>query len=126
MTLPSTSSFVEWYCEGQEASFVRSRKSAGDVLNMIELARPAGDYSRPAMPDLVLYQPLIGGVRVSGDTGAGSFSVVGERHSFYLAVPDCPNTIMVDASHVTRSLSFGRPNSRVISVQASSIACGLK
>lgn len=104
---PSTSaSFVDWYSLGREASFVRTRKSPGGILNLLEVTRPAGDMSRPALQDIVLYQDQQGGSRVQGDSGGGRFDVASEKGSLYLAAPDFANTIMVDARHHLRSLSF--------------------
>ena len=106
MTLPVYSSFAQWYGEGRLAPYVRTMKSPGGVLDLLEAAQPAGDMSDPAVPDLVLYQDLLGGSRVSGDLGRGRFDVVSEKGGFFLAAPNFANTVMVDASHQLRSLSF--------------------
>src|SRR3546814_16205807 len=53
MTTPAYSSFTQWYSEGHLASYVRSMKSPGGILNMLEAAQPAGDMSDPAVPDLI-------------------------------------------------------------------------
>ena len=100
------SSFAQWYREGHLASYVHSMKSPGGILNMIEAAQPAGDMSDPAVPDLILYQDLIGGSRVSGDLGGGRFNVTSKKDGFFLAAPDFANEVMVDSSHRLRSLSF--------------------
>lgn len=106
MTEPAYSSFAQWYREGREASYVRTRKSPGGILDLLEVARPGEDFHRPALPDLVLYQDLLGGSRVRGDSGWGYFDVKSEKGSFYLAAPDFANTVRVDTSHQLRSLSF--------------------
>lgn len=106
MTAPGYSSFAQWYCEGRLASYVRMMKSPGGFLNLLEATQPAGDMSDPAVPDLILYQDLIGGSHVSGDLGAGHFDVTSEKGGFFLAAPNFANTVMVDASHQLRSLSF--------------------
>lgn len=100
------SSFAQWYTEGRLASFVRTRKSAGQILNLIEAVQPAGDVSDPAVPDLVLYQDLIGGIRVSGDLGGGPFDVETEKDDLFLAAPNFANTVIVENSHSIRGLSF--------------------
>ena len=69
MTAPAHSSVAQWYCQG--ASYVRTIKSPGGILDLLETARPAGDMHRPAMPDLVLYQDMLGGSRLRGNTGGG-------------------------------------------------------
>ncbi|PAU75333.1 AraC family transcriptional regulator [Halomonas salipaludis] len=81
-------------------------KSPGGILNLIEAAQPAGDMSDPAVPDLTLYQDLLGGCRVSGNMGGGHFDVMSERGGLFLAAPNFANRVMVDASHQLRSLSF--------------------
>lgn len=100
------SSFAHWYSEGRLATYVRSMKSAGGILNLLEAAQPAGDMSDPAVPDLVLYQDLLGGTRVSGDLGASQFDVVSQTGGFFLAAPNFANTVIVEKEHQLRSLSF--------------------
>ena len=106
MTPPAYSSFTQWYSEGRLASYVRTMKSPGGFLNLLEATQPAGDMSDPAVPDLILYQDVLGGSRVSGDLGGGSFDVMSEKGGFFLAAPNFANKVMVDTSHQLRSLSF--------------------
>ncbi|MGL6209004.1 MAG: helix-turn-helix domain-containing protein, partial [Paracoccaceae bacterium] len=106
MTQQSYSSFAQWYREGRLASYVRTMKSPGGLLNLMEAAQPAGDMSDPAVPDITLYQDLLGGCRVSGNLGWGRFDVASEKGGFFLAAPDFANTVIVDTSHQLRSLSF--------------------
>jgi AraC family transcriptional regulator len=103
---PAYASFTQWYSEGHLAPYVRVMRSPGGILNLLEAAQPAGDMSDPAVPDLVLYQDLLGGSRVSGNLGGGGFDVMSEKNSFFLAAPNFANTVMVDGSHQLRSLSF--------------------
>lgn len=106
MTAPTYSSFAQWYSEGHLASYVRTMKSPGGMLNLLEAAQPAGDMSDPAVPDLVLYQDLSGGSRVIGDLGAGRFDVISQRGGFFVAAPNFANTVLVEKRHQLRSLSF--------------------
>lgn len=106
MTAPAYSSFAEWYGNGRLAPYVRTMKSPGGVLHLVEAAQPAGDMSDPAVPDLVLYQDLLGGPRVSGDMGAGRFSVLSEKNGLFLSSPDFANTVVVDSGHRLLSVSF--------------------
>jgi AraC family transcriptional regulator len=106
MTAPQYLSFTQWYSEGHLASYVRSMKSPGGILDMLEAAQPAGDMSDPAVPDLILYQDLLGGSRVSGDLGGGHFDVMSEKGGLFLAAPNFANKVIVDTSHRLRSLSF--------------------
>lgn len=106
MTVPAYSTFTRWYGEGRQASYVRTWKSPGRTLDLLEMARPAGDMHRPAMPDLVLYQDLLGGSRLRGDTGGGYVDVTSEKGALYLAAPNFALTSIVDTSHQIRALSF--------------------
>ncbi|SFD51329.1 helix-turn-helix domain-containing protein [Roseivivax sediminis] len=106
MRSPAYSSFAQWYEEGHLASYVRARRSAGGILDLIEAEQPAGDISGPAVPDLVLHQDLNGGTRFSGDLGAGAFDVTSEKGGFFLAKPNCANKIMVDSCLQVRSLAL--------------------
>lgn len=106
MTTATYSSFAQWYAQGHLAPYVRAQKSVGNIVSLIEAAQPAGDMSDPAVPDLVLYQDLTGGSRVSGDLGGGRFDVTADRCGFFLAAPNFANTVMVGNSHRLRSLSF--------------------
>lgn len=106
MGMPAYNSFSEWYSDGHLASYVRTMKSAGGIVNLLEAAQPAGDMSDPAVPDIVLYQDLHGGTRVSGDMGGGRFAVKSKRGGFFLTAPRFANTVIVDSAHELRSLSF--------------------
>lgn len=106
MLEPAYSSQAEWYSKGREATYVRSRRSSGGILNMVETARPAGYYPQPAVPDLVLYQTMQAGVRVCGDAGWGRFDVTSQKNSLYLSAPHFADEIIVDVHHHTRVLSL--------------------
>jgi AraC family transcriptional regulator len=106
MTVPAYTSSSQWYREGHFGSYVRTMKSPGGILDLLEVERPAGDMSRPALPDIVLYQDLLGGGRVSGDLGGGHFDVTSKKGDLALAAPNFATTAMMDASHQLRSLAF--------------------
>ncbi|MEQ8291151.1 MAG: AraC family transcriptional regulator [Roseovarius sp.] len=106
MTSPAYASFAQWYEKGHLASYVRERKSAGGVLNLLEAEQPAGDVSDPAVPDFVLHQDINGGTRFRGDLGAGAFDVTSDKGGFFLAAPNFKNRIIAGSSHQVRSLAF--------------------
>lgn len=106
MTVPVYSSLRQWYSEGRESSYVRTQKSSGGILDLIEAERPAGEMPRPALPDLVLYQDLLGGTSLRGDAGGGYFNVRSAKGALYLAAPDFDHTVAFDSSHRVRALSF--------------------
>lgn len=100
------SSQAEWYTSGDEATYVRSKRSSGGLLGLFEMARPGGDYPQPAVPDLVLHQALDGGTRVLGNAGWGKFDAVSQKGSVYLSAPNFADEISIDRWHRTRSLSL--------------------
>ncbi|MDR7126437.1 AraC family transcriptional regulator [Pseudotabrizicola sp. 4114] len=100
------SSSSQWYREGQQASFVRARKSSGGVLDLVEVARPAGDMSRPALPDIVLVEDMLGCRRVRGDLGGGRFDLTTRKGTLAVAAPNFATTVINDESHQLRSLAF--------------------
>lgn len=106
MQAPHYSSFSHWYQEGHLAPYVTSMSSKSGNLTLIDALQPAGDMSDPAVPDLVLYQDVLGSTAVRGDLGAGRFDVVSERGGFFIAAPNFANTVIVDSSHQLRGLSF--------------------
>ncbi|QEE43207.1 helix-turn-helix transcriptional regulator (plasmid) [Rhizobium sp. WL3] len=106
MEEPAYSSYSQWYSEGNLASYLRSMKSSGGMLNMLEAEPPAGDNSGPAVPDLVLAEDVFGGSRVSGNLGGGRFNVTSEKGALYLAAPNFARTNIVENSHRIRVLSF--------------------
>lgn len=106
MTVPAYSSVAQWYTAGERAHNIRTIKSAGRILDLLEAIRPAGVMSRPGVPDLVLSQDVVGGRRLVGNLGAGRFDVRSERGDLYFAPPNFANTVGVDTSFRLRSLAF--------------------
>lgn len=123
MTECAYSSQAEWYTNGPEATYIRSRRSSGGLLGLFEMARPGGDYSQPAIPDLVLYQAMDGGPRVRGDAGWGKFNAVSRTGSIYLSAPDFADEISVDRWHRTRSLSLPLTHWQETLAESSDGAC---
>lgn len=106
MKLPASSSFVELYREGQFGSSARVMKSPGGILDLLEVEGRAGDVSRPALPDIVLYQDLLGGCRMSGDIGGGRVDMTIRKGDIALVAPNFATTTIVDTDHRLRSLAF--------------------
>lgn len=106
MSETAYSSYTQWYSEGNLASYLRSMKSSGEMLNLLEADPPAGDNSGPAVPDLVLAEDVLGGSRVSGNLGGGRFDVTSEKGALYLAAPNFARTNIVERGHRIRALSF--------------------
>lgn len=56
MAVPAYSSFAQWHRKGRDASYLRMMKSSGGIFDLLKIQRPAGDMSRPALPDIVLFR----------------------------------------------------------------------
>ncbi|SFH45480.1 transcriptional regulator, AraC family [Palleronia marisminoris] len=106
MVRPAYASSSQWYYDGPLGSYVRTLKSPGGVLDLFEVARPAGDMSRPGLPDIVLYQDMMGSSRVSGDLGGGRFDITSEKGGICLAAPNFSTSAIMEESHQLRSLAF--------------------
>ena len=106
MTAPAYSSLAQWYREGPRASCVHTIRSYGGILSMVSATQPVGDINDPPMRELVLYQDLIGGNRVSGKHGARRFAVTTEKGGFILVPPNVNNRCTVETRHRIRSLSL--------------------
>lgn len=105
MTVPVKSSASEWH-QGRQPSFIRRSVTPGGVLDLLEMACPAGDVSRPALPYIVLYEDLAGGSRVRGDLGGGRFDVTSRKGDLTLAAPNFATSAVMESSRHLRSLVF--------------------
>jgi AraC family transcriptional regulator len=81
-------------------------KSPGGILDLLELQRPAGDMSRPALADIVLMEDMLGRTRVRGDLGGGRYDVTSMKGTIDVAAPNFATTVVNDGSHRLRSLAF--------------------
>ncbi|RCS24216.1 AraC family transcriptional regulator [Phyllobacterium salinisoli] len=106
MTVHAHSSFAQWHSKGRHASYLRTMKSPGAILDLLEIQRPAGDMSRPALPDIVLMEDMLGCSRVRGDLGGGRFDMMTEKGILAVAAPNFATTVINDESHRLRSLAF--------------------
>ena len=106
MTLQVHSSFAQWHSKGRHSSYLRTMKSPGAMLDLLEVQRPAGDMSRPALPDIVLVEDMLGCSRVRGDLGGGRFDVRTRKGTLALAAPNFATTVINDERHRLRSLAF--------------------
>jgi AraC family transcriptional regulator len=106
MTEPGYSSFAQWHAKGGHASYMRALKSPGGILDLLKVKRPAGDMSRPAVPDIVLVEDMLGCSRVRGDLGGGRFDVATAKGALALAAPNFATTVINEESHLLRSMAF--------------------
>jgi AraC family transcriptional regulator len=106
MTLQAFSSFAQWYTEGPRATYVRSMRSPGGILNMLEAIQPPAEMSDPAVPDLVLHQDLRGGSSITANLGGGRFDITTKKGGFVLAAPNFANHLKSSTRHHIRSFAL--------------------
>ncbi len=106
MSSHNYSSFAHYYSEGPRSCFVQTMKSPGGILNMVEAKQPAGEMYDPAVPDIVLYQDVVGGTRIQGNLGGGRFDVKTEKGGFVVAAPDYAIYSKVPTDHHIRTFAF--------------------
>jgi AraC family transcriptional regulator len=106
MTMATVSSLPQRDDEDQHASYVRSLKSPGGILEMLEVSQPAGDLTRQSLPEIVLYEDMRGNGRVRSDLGGGRFDVNSGRGMLNLAAPNFAATTIMDGRHQVRCLTF--------------------
>lgn len=106
MTIHADSSFAQWHSKGRHAPYLRTMKSPGGILDLLEVQRPAGDMSRPAVSDIVLMEDMLGCSRVRGDLGGGRFDVKTAKGTLALAAPNFATSVINDESHRLRCLAF--------------------
>lgn len=106
MTLAVNSASAQWYIVGPQALHVRTVKSTGGILDLLEIDGVAGDVSRPASPDIVLYQELVGGCHMRGDLGGGRLDLITKKGEVVLAAPGFATTTIININHRVRSLVF--------------------
>jgi AraC family transcriptional regulator len=62
--------------------------------------------SRPALPDIVLMEDMLGCTRVRGDLGGGRFDLTSRKGTIATAAPNFATTVVNEGSHRLRSLAF--------------------
>jgi AraC family transcriptional regulator len=106
MTVHGHSSFARLHSKGRHASYLRTMKSPGGIVDLLDVQRPAGDMSRPALPDIVLVEDMLGGSRVRADLGGGRFDVTTRKGGLVVAAPNFAADVINDGSHRLRILAF--------------------
>ncbi|SFD51610.1 helix-turn-helix domain-containing protein [Roseivivax sediminis] len=106
MTVPDRSATAQWYRQGNCGYNLRTMKSAGGMLDLLEIERPAGNMSRSGLPDLVLVQDMVGGSRVNGHLGGRRFDVLSRQGALFLGAPNFSLTSNVDIGHRMRAVTF--------------------
>ncbi|QYU69695.1 hypothetical protein J4558_06065 [Leptolyngbya sp. 15MV] len=99
--------YEAFYRDGPFAPYVREARACGTHnVSMFEIAQPAGDFSDPAVPDLVLIQERSAGARVEAELGAGPIRRTLSPGHVIAAVPLFASRIVLDAPHRIRICSL--------------------
>ncbi len=106
MTALAYPSFAQWYSRGPRARHVRSIKSSGGILNLLEITQPPGDMSIPAVPDFVLFEDLLGGTRFDANHGGGHFFETTPKGGVYPVAPSFALSSNVATPHHVRTFAF--------------------
>ena len=101
-----TPTFSQLYDQGHFGRKSTTLASPGGLLDLLVVDGQAGDISRPAVSDLVLYQELRGGSRLNCDFGEGKQTFTVQRGTLVLAPPDTAIANTADAAHRVRSIAF--------------------
>ncbi|MDJ0514505.1 MAG: AraC family transcriptional regulator [Methyloceanibacter sp.] len=90
----------DFLSRGPYAQFVVKKKSAGHYpVRMFRTVQPAGDFSDPAQPDVLLYKILRSEARTVRDHGAGRVCHRFRRGDFDLQGPGIANEVEAEGSH---------------------------
>ncbi|MEQ8898616.1 MAG: AraC family transcriptional regulator [Roseovarius sp.] len=100
------SSLAQWYTDGPKASYVHEVKSTGGIFSMYGSTQPGQEMDTPAVPDLVIYQDILGGSRLSASLGGGRFDVTMENGGCVFAAPNFAVNCRVETTHHIRSFVF--------------------
>jgi AraC family transcriptional regulator len=113
--------FADFYTEGPYAPYSREHRVGGSTpIHLLDIAQPAGDWSDPEVPDLVVIQTLTEGMRAQCDLGGGRFTMRTPKGAINIVPPNTSTQIVVDdphelrvcaipANHVTALLADARP-----------------
>ena len=91
---------LDFLSRGPYARFVVEKRSAGRrPIKMVRTAQPAGDFSDPAQPDVVLYKMLRSELHTVRDLGAGRVRHRFRKGDFDLQGPGVANEIVAEGRH---------------------------
>ena len=91
---------LDFLSRGPYAQFVVEKRSVGQYpIRMFRTAQPAGDFSDPAQPDVVLYKILRSEARTVRDLGAGRVRHRFRRGDFDLQGPGVANEVVAEGRH---------------------------
>ena len=92
--------YEDFYANGPYAPHLREARVGGSAtLQLLDIGQPPGDWSDPAVPDLVIVQNRTGGMRAQCDFGSGRFRMRPPKGGFCVVAPNTPTDIVVDDAH---------------------------
>lgn len=95
--------YADFYATGPYAPHLTEMRVGGSAaVQLLDIGQPPGDWSDPAVPDLVLIHNLTEGSRVHCDLGAGQFSMRVPKGALNIVPPHTQTEITVDNAHQIR------------------------
>lgn len=94
------------YAEEPLRRFVESHKLVGNAGWMAELRQPAGDYSSPPAPELLLVQPLSPGINLRKVWGFARFDGIAPSSSLWMVPAGTATDLTVRVPHAIRALTI--------------------
>ncbi|WP_158639278.1 AraC family transcriptional regulator [Elioraea rosea] len=86
--------------------YVESHKLVGNAGWMAELRQPAGDYSSPPAPELLLVQPLSPGISLRKVWGSARFDGIVPSSSLWMVPVGTATDLIVRVPHAIRALTI--------------------
>jgi len=102
----SLSPYVEHYTQGTFAPYVNFHRIIGTTpVGLIEAVQPAGDFSDPAVSDLVIFEDRSPAVRGNIDIGDGRFPYSMQPGNLHVVPPNFATSIVIDDPHALRVIA---------------------
>jgi AraC family transcriptional regulator len=95
--------YRDFYANGPYAPYLREERVGGSApVQLLEVGQPSGDWSDPAVPDLIVIQNMTERSRVHCDLGGGRFSARMPKGAFNFVPPNTSTDIVLDNAHELR------------------------
>jgi len=119
----SLSTYFGNYTQSGFAPYVNFHSLVGAMpVALIEAMQPAGDFSDPAVGDLVILQDRCPGVSGDIDVGGGRFRYRMQPGNLHVVPPDFATSIVIDGPHAMRVIAVPGSFARACLADANGVA----